>query len=146
MLIRCVHGYFFFEESAVGQLSRLASLLSLSLAPNKDHFTFTDLLNAPDHSLKNSTYLGATAIKNFEGKPWEVMKANGLVYNFQTGKVVTLTSITQRVVLNQSNNYFFSNGLILPGSLTDGGKRVTDYSAWYSFADSSFRYSEVTLV
>jgi hypothetical protein len=146
MKIKCVHGYFFFEESAPGELSRFVSRFGLNLESSDDHVTFTKLVDAPSHSIKNAKYFEATAIKNFEGKPWEVLRANGLVYNFQTDTIVTLSSIGEVVSLKQGSNYFLANGLILPGSLTDEGDRVTDYVAWYSFADASFRYSEVTRV
>jgi hypothetical protein len=150
MLVKCIHGYFQFFETAPGELSkfsdRFVSRLELDLEVAIDHVTFASLKDAPNYSIKNSKYLEATALKTFEGKPWEVMKENGLVYNFQTDEVVPITSITQRVQLDQASSYFLASGLILPGSLTDQGKRVTDYSAWYLFESAMFKYSEVTLV
>lgn len=143
MKVRCVHGYFFFEESSTGQLSDFMNRFGLSIVPNGDHFTFEFLKDAPTYSIKGNTYLGALATKTFEGTPWDIMRENKLVYNFQTGMVVSLLSVTTITPLYNSGRYYFSNGLILPGSLTDEGLRVTDYSARYS--ELRFKYSEVTV-
>lgn len=121
------------------------SLYGLDIARENTDFTFRPLLNAPKYSIKAGTYLGALANSTFEGDPWEVMKANKLIYNFVTKKVVPISSISQRVELNKGLNYFFSDGLLLPGSLMDDGTRVTDYSAGYSFRTGKFKYTEVTL-
>jgi hypothetical protein len=144
MRIRCVHGYYFFEESSVGQLSDFMNRYALSIVPNGDHFTFEFLKDAPRYSILGNPYLGAPAIKTFEGEPWEIMRENQLVYNFQTGLMQSLLAVTQVTPLNNAGRYYVSNGLILPGSLTDGGLRVTDYSARYS--GLRFQYSEVTVV
>jgi hypothetical protein len=76
------------------------------------------------------------------------MRANGLVYDFNLGEVVPILSVMQRVDIVTGKNYFLSSGLILPGSVTDDGSRVTDYAAWLSLDEMktrTFRYSEVTL-
>jgi hypothetical protein len=57
------------------------------------------------------------------------MRANQLIYNFETGLVQSLLAVTQLTPLRSTGRYFLANGLILPGSLTDEGSRVTDYSA-----------------
>ncbi len=84
--------------------------------------------------------------QTFAGPPWEVFRQNAVVYNFNTGLLVPLASITQLLDIDAAGNYFLSPGLILPGSLMDGGSRVTDYAAWFSTDTMKFKYSEVTSV
>jgi hypothetical protein len=110
-----------------------------------DHFTFEDLLGAPEYSIAGKTYLGAAATKTYSGSPGEIFRANKLVYDFNKGLVQPISSVTQTVKIYESGNTFISQGLILPGSFTDDGGRVTDYSAWYLFDSGKFKYSELTI-
>lgn len=144
MRIKCLHGYFIFEEQKVGELSRFMSMTGLAIVPKDDHYTFATLQAAKKYSIKGNLYLGATSIKTFEGSPWEVMRQNQLVYNFNTDKVEPINSITQSVVVQTGSNYKISNGLIMPGSLTAEGLRVKEYSAWYLFDSAKYRYTEVS--
>lgn len=145
MRVRNLHGYFIFDETRTGQISEFLSLYEgFQISRVGNLFTFTDLEDAPRYSIKNGQLLGVTATANFEGEPWEVFEANGLVYNFSTGLMVPISSISQTINLNVAGNKYISNGLILPGSLTDDGERVKDYSAWLS--RGKWYYSEVTFV
>lgn len=146
MKIKCVSGYFIFEETYPGDLSDFVSLFDLELVSKDHYFTFAELLDAPDFSLIGTKYLDADATANFEGKPWDVMKENGLVFNFNELEVVPVAAIFQQIEVNRALSYFVQDGLILPGSLTDGGKRVTDYSAHFSKDTMLFKYSEVNFV
>jgi hypothetical protein len=112
---------------------------------NKDHYTFLDLLDAPEYSIAGKTYLGATATKTYSGKPEEIFRANKIAYDFNKGLVQPIASTTQTVKIYESGNTFISPGLILPGSFTDEGSRVTDYSAWFLFDSLKFKYSELTI-
>jgi hypothetical protein len=141
--VNCLHGYFEFEEQKSGQISDFMSLFSFSLVRTGRLYTFEALEAAPDYAIKGGEFLGATVTKTFEGQPHEVMRENELVYNFLTDSVVPLSSITQRIDVRTTLNYFVSEGLILPGSVTDDGFRVRDYAAWYDFNTESFRYSEI---
>lgn len=146
MRIDCLHGYFKFYESRSGDISRFMSIFSgLSIFNNEDHYTFEALLEAPEYSILGNEYLGATATKTYSGKPWEIFRENGLAYDFNKGIVQPIASITQVVKIYESGNTFISQGLILPGSFTDEGGRVTDYSAWFLFDSLKFKYSELTI-
>ncbi len=146
MKIKCLHGYFIFEELAPGQVSKFMSIFGLSLVPKENYFTFSDLEDAPDFSLLGLPYLEAVTTKTFAGKPWEIFEANGFVYNYDLGLVVPILSVVQRVSIFNAGTHFLSDGLVLPGSLTDEGKRVKDYAAWFSSGHMRFKYSEVTYV
>ncbi len=142
MKVECLHGYFRFSELSAGELSKFASLFGFTLARNGDHFTFEDLVGAPRHSIAGGTFLGAATSETFEGEPWDVMRENRLVYNFQTGEIVSLDSIDQPVAISEAGGYFVAPGMILPGSVIDDGSRVTDYAAFH-LGQKNFRYSEV---
>lgn len=146
MKLRCLHGFFKIEEVRLGELSRFISRFGLNIQPMQDFYTFEPLVGAPRFSIKGLPYLEADTIKTFEGNPWEVMRENELVYNFNTGKVVLLSTVDQQIQLQRAGNFWVSNGLILPGSLTEDGQRVTDYAAWFSWETLSFKYSEVSVV
>ena len=144
MKARCLHGFFIFEETKAGQVSDFMSYTGLILVPRGTYFTFEFLKDAPNYSIEGESYLGFTAIKTFAGEPWEVMKANGIIYDFSTGVLKPLLSVTQLVSIKTAGHRYISNGLILPGSLTDAGMRVTDYAAHYSKETLRWLYSEVT--
>lgn len=145
MKVRCIHGYFIFEETRAGQLSEFMSLTGFELESNGDHFTFSDLVDAPNYSFLAKPYLLIPAIKTFEGHPWEVMRKNKLVYDFTKGLVVPLFSVTALAPVTEGSNYFLSTGMIVPGSLTEAGLRVTDYAAFFDYQQKTFKYSGVTL-
>lgn len=146
MRVRCLHGYFIFDEMREGQISDFMNLTGLELVPKDNHFTFDGLEEAPDYSLVGKNILNLPAISMFEGKPWEVFEANEFVFDFTTGLVVPIASVVRIIEIKQAGNMFVSNGLILPGSLTDGGKRVRDYAAWFSRDRLTWHYTEVKYV
>lgn len=142
--IDCVHGYFKLTEEKAGQAGRFLSYFQgLELEWVDDYFTFSQLKDAPDYSLQGGTFLGAATPETFEGPPWEVMRANRLVYDFDRGLVVSLDSVSSFVTITQSGAIYLVRGLILPGSITEDGSRVTDYSARYSFESGKFQYSRI---
>lgn len=144
MRVRCLHGYFIFQEMRPEQIADFTQRTGLTLASVDDYYTFDFIKEAPEFSLLGKPIFGVPAIKTFEGKPWEVFEQNKLVYDFTKGLVVPILSIVRPVTISQSGNKFVSSGLIQPGSLTAGGNRVTDYSAWFSRDKLSWNYSEVT--
>ncbi len=146
MRVKCFHGYFIFSETKVGQISDFIARYGLDIVAKDDYYTFSDLEDAPDYSLTGATFLSTVAVETFEGKPWEVFEANGMVYNFSTGLIVPIDSVIETVQILTSKNHFIANGLILPGSLTAEGLRVRDYSAWFSRDTLRFTYSEVNCV
>lgn len=147
MRVRCLHGYFIFDETAVSQISNFISSTGLKIVPKENYFTFEALENAPLYSLKGKDFLGFKAITTFEGSPWEVFEANGVIFDFTDNKVKPLSSVRNNFKLIDAGNRYQSNGLILPGSTTDGGK-VRDYLAWYTRSRGlgNWLYSEVTYV
>lgn len=143
MRIDCLHGYFKFTETRPGQLAHFARVFGVELERSGDHHTFSDLVDAPELSIMGGTFLGCPTVKTFAGPPWEIMRENRLVYNFALGLVQPIDLILQRAKLSRAGDYFVSPGMILPGSVTDGGQRVKDYAAHYIEELAQFRYSGV---
>lgn len=143
---KCLHGFFIFEETNVGQISDFMSLTGLELVPWESAFTFAFIAAAPNYSLAGKNLLGIAATKTFAGKPWEVFQANGFVYDFDQGLVRPIEATSAVVSIEAAGNRFVSPGLIMPGSMTANGDRVIDYSAWYLPSRQRWLYSEVTYV
>jgi hypothetical protein len=141
MKIECLHGYYKFSEVGPGELSEFASMYGFELERNGDHFTFSDLVDAPNYSLLGGLFLKSPCLFTIEGPPWEVMRKNKLVYDFQKGLVVPILTILTVCDFQQAGFKFISNGMILGGSITEDGSRVTDYAAF--FDKGKFKYSEV---
>jgi|SRR5665213_1249903 len=141
--IQCVSGFFIIRDEATWEIPRFISMVGLQLVSFRDFWTFPFLVTAEDYSLKGKQYLGVTATKTFEGEPWDIMAENGLVYDFGAGLVKPISTITQHLYIKDAGQFYVSNGLLVPGSLRDDGKRVTDYSARFLWDSNSFRYSEV---
>ncbi len=145
MLIRCLHGYFIFKERFAGDVSRFMAIFQdLSIVAVDDYFTFEFLANSPTHVIAGDDFLGAPCLVTAEGRPWEIMRANNIVYDFQLEAVVPILTVTKRLELAQGSNYAISPGLIMPGSLSRTATRVRDYTAYHNTETQDFRYSEVS--
>ena len=146
MRVDCLHGYFIFTETKSGQISDFVSQTGLTLVKKDNYYTFEFCENAKDYSLAGLTYLGVPAIETFEGNIWDVFEANAFVYDFVLGIVRPILSVVQKTSISLSGNRYVANGLILPGSITDDGQRVTGYSAWYSRDIKTWNYTAVYYV
>jgi hypothetical protein len=120
-------------------------LFGLNLISVGRYYTFESLQNAPRHTIKGADLLGFTATATFEGEPWEVFKANGVVYDFTLDLVRPIASTAVKTTISQAGNRFTSPGLLLPGSLVNI-ERVQDFVGWFSRDRLSWVYSEVGYV
>lgn len=143
--IDCRSGFFRIHENTSGQIGKFMSLFQgIEIVSEGSYFTFEPLQNAPTYSIRGGTYLGAMAKQTIAGEPWEIFAANDLVFNISTGKIVQKTSIVNRAQLESASFSFLSKGLLQPGSIAEGGLRVKDYAAWFSFDTMQFKYTAVT--
>ncbi len=145
MKVRCVHGYFFFEEPRAGDISAFCSTYGFDLVPVDWYYTFEKLAEAPDFSFKNLKYIDDTAIatETFAGKPWDVMRKNRLIYDFTDDTVKLIDTVIVSLAIDNAASYFYSTGLILPGSMDSLGQRVTDFSGHFPSDAVKFRYTEI---
>lgn len=143
MKIRCIHGYFLFEEEQGGEISQFMSLFGVELVAVENYYTFAKLAEAKDYAIIGGTYLGAPVTKTYEGKPWEIMRENKLIYHFNNDIVQPIDTITDTTDIKQSGSYFLARGLIIPGALLNG-TRIKSYSGFYVFDQQKFKYTEVS--
>lgn len=145
MKVKCLHGYFIFEELRAGQVSEFISYLGISLVPKDNYYTFDFIKNIPDYSIEGVSFLNLSASKTFEGKPWEIFEANNFIYDFNLNQLRLISTVTLQTKVLIAGNRFISQGLIMPGSTTQNG-RVKNYSAWYSRDTQRWLYTEVDFV
>jgi hypothetical protein len=146
MIIRCIHGYFICYEQRTTEIAKFNTLFGSDLVPCQDYYTFQLLYEAKSYSLAGLPYLGTNATVNYEGSPWDVMAANGLIYNFESGHLVPILSITTKVDPKQARGYQFTTGLILPGSVDSQLNRISGYQAQFDFEFSRFDYTSIDYV
>lgn len=146
MKIDCINGFFIFTELKVGQISDFMKYSGLDLVKLNGFYTFSDLEEIPGFTIAGTPFLNLVSTKTYQGEPWELFDQNGVVYNFLTGLLVPIVSVTQLIKLSVAGNKFITSGLILPGSLTPEGKRIKSYSGYFSRDTLNFNYSEVDYV
>lgn len=143
MRVLCRHGHFAFYPHRPWDIAQFCSYFELSLEREGDYYTFPDLLDAPDFSLAAKPYLATPAIKTYEGKPWEIFRENGLVYNFNTGLVVPKAAIVETVELKQCDFFYLSSTpLIVPGSRDGTGNQVLSYDGEFNYNFLELKVSE----
>lgn len=145
MRVKCIHGYFIFQETKVGQIADFVARTGLELVARDDYYTFAELELAPDYSIKGSPLLGIPATKTFAGEPWKVFEENGFVFDFTLGTVRPIALTVIKTEVKQAGFRFISNGLLLPGSITAAG-RVKGFDGWFSSSRLTWLYSEVNYV
>lgn len=143
MKIDCLNGYFIFRESACGDAAKFNSYFSQDLTALDTYYTFSALVDMPSYSLLGAIFLSTTATATYEGRPWELFRENGLVYNFISKAVVPTVSVTSKVSPLRLNSGYAANGLIMPGSITPDWLRVTGYRAHLDTETFEFQYSEL---
>jgi hypothetical protein len=145
MKIDCRNGFFIFNEDRAGQIADFIRWSGLELVKWRDAYTFSGLELAPEYSILGTPFFNLVATATYQGEPWDLFEENAVVFNFLTGLVVPMATITQTVKLSQAGNKYIANGLFLPGSLLPDGKRIKSYSGYFSRDTLNFNYSEVEI-
>lgn len=143
MWIDCRHGFFTFEEERSGECNEFSRLYGFDLVPFRDQFTFSELAEAKDYCLVGVPYLNALITKTYEGEPWEIFEENNLVFDFTKGLVLPKLSVVQQLDVNQAEFYFFSSGLLLPGSRRGVSEQVLGYQGRYLWNSNLFTYTGI---
>lgn len=144
MRIDCRHGYYEFREIRAGEASDFMSLFGLDLVSKGTYFTFAELEEAPDFSIKGLSILGLPATTTFEGPPSEVFRENECVFDFDSGMMKPINAIIGLAPISQAGNYYVAPGLLKAGQLNASGERLTDFQGWFTTDTMKFRYSGVT--
>lgn len=146
MRILCRHGHFSFFQSYAGEIARFMEVWGVELVKQDDFYTFLKLAGAPKYSLAGKPYLGMLAVKTFEGEPWEILKANGFVYQIASGLIVPKQVILNPFTPVQTGYYYTSEGpMIQPGSWYNGNQLLS-WDASYDYEFNQLQMSEFSYV
>lgn len=130
-------------EDAVGEIAKFNSLYGMDLTSKDDHYTFLALKDAPEYSVVGKTYLNLVATKTYAGNPWEVFAENSFIYDFSFKILRPIVSVVNQVNLVRALSFYYTKGLVLPGSVTSDNKKITGYQCRFDFKTLNFNYSEV---
>lgn len=130
MKVICQSGFLKFYPKNSSEVSDFNTYFSKSLIRNGDHWTFPALAALPDYSIKGRPFADLVAIETIEGEPWQVMQANGLVYDLTLDAIVPKQTIISEVQLPQTGSYYTADvPLVQPGAFVAFGVQVMSYHA-----------------
>jgi hypothetical protein len=143
MRLICRHGHYAFFPRTASDISRFSNFYGQELVREGEFYTFPFLKGIQDFSIAALPIKNLPALKTFEGKPWEVMKENGLVYSLSLKVLVPKASITFLVNPPQTGFYFTSQTpLIQAGSRNALGLQLLSFDAEYQFDINKLRVRE----
>jgi len=135
--IICNHGFYRFFPQHADEIALFNSYFDSSLALSKDFYTFPELKEFPEYSLAGLPLGVIPAVKSCEGRPWEILKSNGMVYNIGASAITLKEAITFVTKLELSGYYFLTQQpMIQAGALLTNGQRVLSFDA---YLDLSFK-------
>lgn len=141
MNIICDHGYFKFYPEKVQEIARFSTVFNLDLVQKGDYFTFPALLDLENYSVLGSPFGGIPAVKTFAGRPSEVLRANGMIYDFTLDLIRPVLSVVSLITLDKVNYAYSANGLVIPGSRSNfSASQIVDYSAFFMWETQTFKY------
>jgi hypothetical protein len=136
MRVLCRHGHYALYPRRASDAARYCQFFDTELERVEDFYTFPELVAAEHFSIAGREYLGLQATVTFEGRPWDVMRENGFVFDVSNRKLVLLGSVSLRVELPLSNHFYIAPPLVQPGSRDRSGRRILSYDGEY--ADGEF--------
>lgn len=143
MRVLCRHGHFAFYPRNAGEVARFTQYFGIQLESVEDFYTFPLLVDAPKFSLVGLPYLAVPALETFEGEPWEVMRANGFVYDVKKETLVRKETVLIQIAPPLLSFYYLAQTpLIQPGSRNSIGRQVLSFDGEYSVDILQLRLSE----
>lgn len=134
MRVKCRHGYYLFMPERAGDLLFFAGDTGITLAKGPYGWTLPALAALPLFSIQGQDYGGQPARVNYCGHPWEVMQANGFVYNLEAGALEPVENITDAFTpYLQNTGEAVALSLPQAGSKTQEGKVLVDFEGAFRF-------------
>lgn len=145
MRIVCRHGHYAFFPRGAADVQRFAQFFNLDLVLDQEFYTFRNLKGLAFYSLKGKQYgNGPIAKVTFSGKPWEVMQANGFVYDLNSGLIVDKASIGFTTKLTRTDFYWYvETTLIQAGSFNQSGEKILNFDAELDSATNQLRVRSI---
>lgn len=136
MRIICKNGYYKFFPTDIGGLKFFSEIYG-SLKPEKDYFTF-DALQELDNYIFAGWPIGLSiATTNYAGEKSELLKANGLTYNYTTGQIVPIVSIIGEMRID--NGAYMASPELPQAHKFVAFNRVTGFSSFYDWKLKFFK-------
>lgn len=143
MRLLCRHGHYAFYPLKAFEISVFNNFYGAGLVREKDYYTFPGQVGAPDYSFIGEPYMNIPGVVRYEGKPWEVMRENGFVFNLATGLFVPAASIVTVINLTMTGQFFLAqNAIIQAGSFDATGQKVLSYDAEFWIEQNQLRVIE----
>lgn len=127
------HGHFAFFPDGASDVARFNAIQGVELERDGSFYTFPDLVGLADYSIAGNAYGSGVATKTFEGKPWEIMRENDLVYSIALEQLVPKSSIVTLASIKLVTFYFVSGTtLVQPGSiLPESNDKIMSFDALF---------------
>lgn len=132
MRIFCKNGYYKFYPQNIGDLKLFIDRTGFNLKPENDYYTF-DTLQKLDNYIFAGWHLGLSlAVKNYAGDKSELMRINGVTYNYTIDKIVPIVTILGKMRIDEGA---FMSCPFLPQAHKFIGllNRVTGFSGFYDW-------------
>lgn len=142
MKIVCLHGYFMFYEDKPGEIALFNSRYNQDLCAKDDYYTFKGLKTVPEYSIKGATFMNLTALETYTGKPFEIFRKNGFVYNFLLKTIALKAANGSYFKPINVGSFNYDVGLVMPGSFSDDSRKITGYTCKFDFDGALFKYTE----
>lgn len=129
------HGFVSFHPRVTSDVVAFTDFFDIELVREDDYYTYPLLQGLKRYSIVGASYGGRAAVATYEGRhPWEVLRANGFVYNLALGTLVPKTSITTTVnpLLVDDGYFTCETPMIQPGSLNAAGQRILSYDGFFN--------------
>ena len=132
MRIFCKNGYYKFYPQNIGDLKFFTEATGFKLKPEKDYYTFDTLADLDNYIFAGWTLGLSIAIKNYAGDKAELLKANGVMYNYTIDQIVPTLSIIGKLRIDEGA-YMATPELPQAGKFTGLLNRVTGFSGFYDW-------------
>lgn len=139
MIFNCEHGFYTFTPEDMDDQAHFQANTGYKLVRLPGgKLTFALLAGLPDYSIKGAPYGNLTAHVNYAGHPAGVLRANGFVFDLQTGTLKELSALTQPVQL-----YAQQNGAYIATALPQAGakyksQRLLSFTGVSRFGNQQF--------
>ena len=98
MRLICENGFYKFYPDYIGEVMLWENRNGIKLYNKGDFFTFKDLKDFPNYSLKGQIIVGENnALVNYTGRPEDVMFKNKLTFNLKTATITRADAIIQNL-------------------------------------------------
>lgn len=131
MRIICRNGYYKFFPEDTGALKFFSEQNGFNLKPEKDYFTFDTLQELDGYIFKGWPIGLSVATQNYAGEKSELLKANGLTYNYTIDQIVPIVSVIGNMRIDEGA--YLASPILPQAHKFYNLNRVTGFSGFYDW-------------